>query len=319
MTRSFTEQDIKILSSEFDVKTIDFNLSKKTVIPLGLRILCGVIWADVTFSWFADLHAVIAVFLSRLFRKKSIVVAGGYDVACEPEIDYGLMRFPKSRLARAVRFALQKANRVLAVSEFNKQETLKYANDDQIILVYNAVDCDNFQPKGKKDDRLVVTVAGITNQTLDRKGLTTFVKAAHYLPDVKFIVIGKDYDASLHTLQKMSSENVEFIGYVPFDEIKIWYQKAQVYCQLSYYESFGLSLAEAMACECVPVVTGKAALPEVVGSTGFCVPYGNPKETAEAIKKALCSSNGRQARMRIKELFPIEKRRNDLIALVERL
>jgi len=46
----------------------------------------GVLWADITFSWFADTHAFLAVLLSKLFRKKSIVVVGGYEVANVPEI-----------------------------------------------------------------------------------------------------------------------------------------------------------------------------------------------------------------------------------------
>ncbi|MFC1938017.1 glycosyltransferase, partial [Chloroflexota bacterium] len=87
----------------------------------------------------------------------------------------------------------------------------------------------------------------------------------------------------------------------------------------SYHESFGLSLAEAMACECVPVITGNAALPELVGDTGFYVPYGDPKATAEAIKKALKSDAGKKARERVKRLFPIESRQKALIKIIEGL
>ena len=68
--------------------------------------------------------------------------------------------------------------------------------------------------------------------------------------------------------------HIEFTGFVTDDELLGWYQRAKVYCQLSYYESFGMAAAEAMLCECVPVVTRKGALPEVVGETGFYVEYG---------------------------------------------
>lgn len=56
-------------------------------------------------------------------------------------------------------------------------------------------------------------------------------------------------------LQFRSTENVLLSGYVSQDELVGLYQKANIYCPHSYRESFGLSLAEAMACGCVPVVT----------------------------------------------------------------
>ena len=92
-----------------------------------------------------------------------------------------------------------------------------------------------------------------------------------------------------------------------------YYQKAKVYCQLSTQESFGVALAEAMACGCVPVVTRKYSLPEVVGDTGFYVPYNDPETTAEAIKKALRSDKGAKARERVKKKFSEEQREKRLL------
>ena len=97
------------------------------------------------------------------------------------------------------------------------------------------------------------------------------------------------------------------------------YQKAKVYCQLSYYESFGVALAEAMACECVPVIADRGALPEVIGDVGFYVPYGDPEATAEAIGKALKSGKGAEARERIKTMFSLERRRDEFICEIEEL
>ena len=59
-------------------------------------MLKGILWADLTFSWFTDFHAFWAVRLSKIFRKKSIVIASGYSVANMPEIEYGLMQSSKS-------------------------------------------------------------------------------------------------------------------------------------------------------------------------------------------------------------------------------
>ena len=72
-------------------------------------------------------------------------------------------------------------------------------------------------------------------------------------------------------------------------------------------------MAEAMACECVPVVTNKGAIPEVVGETGVYVPYGDAEATAEGIKRALESTIGKMARKRVKEMFTLDKRRRELL------
>lgn len=111
--------------------------------------------------------------------------------------------------------------------------------------------------------------------------------------------------------------NVECTGYLDGQSLLEWYQRAKVYCQLSRYESFGVALAEAMSCCCVPVVTREGALPEVVGDTGFYVPYGDVKATASAIREALQSDKGRLARQRVIEKFSVVEREKKLLGLID--
>ena len=90
---------------------------------------------------------------------------------------------------------------------------------------------------------------------------------------------------------------------------------------MKHYDSFGMALAEAMACVCIPVLTNSAALPEVVGDVGFYVPYGDEKATAEAIEEALKSDKGEEARERIKMMFPVreERREKELIQIIREM
>lgn len=111
--------------------------------------------------------------------------------------------------------------------------------------------------------------------------------------------------------------NVALTGYLPQEELINHYQKAKVYYQLSYRGSFGMALAEAMACKCTPVVTNRGALSEVVGNTGFCIPYGDPEATAKAMKKALNSDNGKKSRERIINMFSINKKEEELVGIIE--
>jgi len=98
-------------------------------------------------------------------------------------------------------------------------------------------------------------------------------------------------------------------------------QRAKVYVQVSAHEGFGCALAEAMLCECVPVVTACGAIPEVVGNTGYYVPYEDIEAVAETIKRAFKDgeAKGKKARKRIEEEFPMEKRENRLIEVIMRL
>jgi len=311
---SFVKNDYEILSKHFDVDKVNYRKIWDVY-----TIMISVLKSDVSFTWFAGGHALIAVLFSKIFRKKSIVIAGGGDVACVPEIDYGGMRRNK-RSRYFAKFVLKHADIVLAVSEFTKREVLECAKPKNLMVVYNGVDIEKFNPNGEKED-IALTVGGIDESTVKRKGFETFVKVAKYLPDIKFVLLGKHIDKSVDCLKYIATTNAEFTGFVSDEELLKWYQKAKVYCQLSYYESFGMAPAEAMACGCVPVVADRGALPEVVGATGFYIPYGDPRATAEAIKEALNSSEdlGKDARERVKNMFPVENRSEKLVELINEL
>ena len=310
---SFIQNDLEILRKHFDVKVLDWKGIKNP--RYSVELFRKILWADITFSWFAGPHAFWVTRLSKILGKKSIVVVGGYEVAKVPEIDYGAMLNPKS--AHQVRYILKNADKILAVSKFSEDEILQYTHPKNVDLIYNGIDCDKFKPESKKENSVITVAYAISHDAIKVKGLKTFIKSAEYLPNTNFLVIGELLDSSAECLKTTASSNVEFCRFVPEGEVVKYYQKARVYCQLSFRESFGMSLAEAMACECVPVVTNRGALPEVVGETGVYVPYGDPKATAEAIKKALKLDKGKEARERIKRMFSLEKREKRLVSIIE--
>jgi len=159
---SFIKADLEILQRHFDV--IPHQWTRTRDIKNILRVIRYFLRTDLSFIWFAGGHAARVVFLSKLFRKKSIVVVGGYEVAKVPEINYGLMLNPKS--ARRVKYVLENADKVLAVSEFNKKEILKYTNSNNVELVYNGVDCKKFKPDGEREDLVITVVHTISDITI---------------------------------------------------------------------------------------------------------------------------------------------------------
>lgn len=311
---TFARNDLKILQKYFTVRRL--NVTTFLVPRRGrhwlayFRLLKGILWADVVYAWWAELNAFFIVLFCVLLRKKSIVVVGGYEVAYVPAINYGTLLSPIGRLE--VKFILAHASKILAVSKSSEKEILHFAKPKTLKLVYNGVDTERFKPLGDKEN-LVITVGGVSHGTINKKRLDTFVAASKYLTDVQFVMIGKILDDSIKQLRSKASRNVKFTGYVSDESLLRYYQKAKVYCQLSTQESFGVALAEAMSCGCVPVVTRKYSLPEIVGDTGFYVPYNDPEATAEAIEKALRSDKGAKARERVQKYFSSKAREKKLI------
>ena len=157
-----------------------------------------------------------------------------------------------------------------------------------------------------------MTVASGSGRIIGLKGLDTFVGR---LPCFQRSVYNHGPLAGRRSAIR-PPENVLLCGYVSSEELVTLYQGLGSTVAL-FGESFGMALAEAMACGCVPVVTERGAMPEVVGDTGYYVPFGNVQSAAEAIEKALSSKKGLEARMRVEEKFSLNRREKGLSSLLE--
>lgn len=311
---SFVRNDLEILRKHFDVYPVCISVN---IFRVLFEIFRSIVRVNVIFVWFAGFQAFISVFLAKFFRKKLVVVAGGYDAAYVPEINYGV--FTCWWRAIMAIFVYKNADLVLPVSKNTKRELFGRVKPKKVHVVYNGIDTEKFIPSNDKE-KYVLTVGAVSWSNLKRKGLETFVKTAKILPKTRFILVGRHADNSINYLKRIASKNVEFTGYVPFERLLELYRHAMVYAQLSCHEGFGVALAEAMACGCVPVVTKMAAIPEVVGECGIYVPYGDVKATAKAIQEAFKRRElGKCARDRVCKMFSLEKREEKLIETLNNL
>ena len=314
---SFIQKDLNTLEKHFQVRVVRYS-----GITDLLKIFRGILWSNIVFSWFASLHSFYVVISSKIVGRKSIIVAGGYDVAFCPGIKYGSIFYWWKRWCSIL--TLKFATLILTISKANTQEAIENAkaNRSKIKLVYLGFDFDYYKPNSNvKKESVVLTVGAVSRSNLLRKGLEVFVKSARLLPDFKFILAGKWADDSVDHLKSVAPPNVCFLNNLDDTALLDVFRKSKVYVQASYHEAFGCSLAEAMLCECIPVVTEVAALPEVVGDWGFFLLEQSPEKLAVLIKKALNSDPelGERARQRIKMVFPLEKREKDLLQIVEQL
>jgi glycosyltransferase involved in cell wall biosynthesis len=120
--------------------------------------------------------------------------------------------------------------------------------------------------------------------------------------DLHLIIIGDTvsrYPALRQTVIRTHGEQaVRFLGFVPFETLRCFYQSAAAFVFPSRYEGFGLPPLEAMACG-TPVVTSNASsLPEIVGDAAILVNPENVFDIARGIKDALVDTALRAAMIR---------------------
>lgn len=121
--------------------------------------------------------------------------------------------------------------------------------------------------------------------------------------------LGSDGEIAQGARRRRLAVSVCFLGELDREGVDAALRRAAVFVHPSREESFGLSVAEAMAVG-VPVVAGTSAgaLPWVVGETGILVDVEEPAEIAEAVGRvldepALAAALGARARSRAATLF----------------
>ncbi|MCQ9204951.1 MAG: glycosyltransferase family 4 protein [Omnitrophica bacterium] len=317
----FEKRDYEIIKNNFSSEEILIyrNFWYKTLFAVR-----KIIKADIIFCWFAYRSALLSVLLAKVFKKKIIIAVGGWDAASVPEIHYGVMR-PGVRflLTRLItKYLVTLADRILASSEFGKSEIIKNlrVSPKKITVLFLGASsncCTKDEICDKKE--MILTVAAITESNLVRKGLRDVIEVARLLPGKKFVLCGTISKKIRIFLNKIIPRNLQIVKFSE-ESVHDLYRRAKVYVQLSYYETFGLALAEAMVHECVPVVTGSSALPEVAGNTAYYVPYGDLEKIAQAITHAVNDNQkGKMARQRVINFFSLENREKRLLGVIQDL
>jgi glycosyltransferase involved in cell wall biosynthesis len=214
------------------------------------------------------------------------------------------------------------AARIFAVSNFTRNEIEKLFEIplNHIEVVYNAIDERFLHGHATAADRdLIAQRYQVTYPFLLYAGrisphknvlrlieafsaLKTELEKEQLWPDLKLIIIGDDLSGNpdlRRTVVRSGVQNdVRFLGFVPIDVLRIFYDEAKVFVFPSLYEGFGLPPLEAMA-HGTPVITSNiSSLPEVVGNAAVLV---NPENVFEIMRAAHRVLTDRALRDRMKE------------------
>ena len=168
---------------------------------------------------------------------------------------------------------------------------------------------------------MALTVGAIDRGTLVQKGQLPFVEAARELPDVRFMFAGKWLDDAVERAARAAPARTSSSpAGCPTRTCAPLYRRAAVYVQASRHEGFGLAVAEAMLAGCVPVVMNVTAMPEVVGDAGRAdrvAGAGGGGRRRPARARAGAGRGVARARERILTAFPMERRRDGILEVVE--
>ena len=322
---SFVKNDYLLLSSEHQVHKYHFSPVKgllKNILEILKQFFFLLIFGwkyNLFYCWFADYHSFLPVLFARIFRKKSVVVIGGYDVCRIRKLKYGAFCSPFRGWFCAK--SMKMASIILTVSNHVDRKAKAIAPFTKRTMVYNCVTMESPGETTPFKTDTILTVGLINNErTYHLKGIDTFIETARLLPGFRFEIVGINQSKLAHKLGNLPL-NITLYDKVKPQELPAFYLKAKIYCQLSRSESFGVSIAEAMTFGAFPIITREGGMPEVVGSVGALVER-DTHSIAKVISEILLkhgSVDENEIKMQIKNHFTQQQRADAILHLIDKL
>jgi glycosyltransferase involved in cell wall biosynthesis len=116
--------------------------------------------------------------------------------------------------------------------------------------------------------------------------------------DLRLIIIGDEIsrhpDVRRAVIHSRVEECVRFLGFLPFDTLRVFHELATAFVFPSLYEGFGLPPLEAMASGTPVIASAVSSLPEVVGGAAMLVNPENVFDIARGITEVLVNDSLRQ-------------------------
>lgn len=204
--------------------------------------------------------------------------------------------------------ALERADAIVSVSQFTADVTKKLFDLDRAISVIpNGIDVAKFKPSDKGEITGNVLYFGTL---IRKKGLLElphiFNTLIGFHPKAKLVLVGKDSGdvktgapSTWNLMQPLFTEkalaNVEYVGVVPYSEMRQKIETAQVCVFPTFAEALPVSWMEAMAMEKAIVASDIGWAKEIISNhkDGFLVHPTNHEAFAKSIAELLSDSQKR--------------------------
>ena len=213
-----------------------------------------------------------------------------------------------SSISRVVLKSLDGIINVTLLAE--KAAEIEGTNNTNSITLPCSIDTDQFQPREKptfllekynlKSDDFIILYVG---QVVWKKGIHDLIYALKLLindreldaRNIKLVILGsgKEERSVRETAKLLNiSDHIVTTGFVPFDQVKSYYNLSDVFVSLSqstrtWNEQLGFSILEAMASGLPIIVSATGALNQVTKIAGLKIAAGDFLGLAENLKKLL--------------------------------
>jgi glycosyltransferase involved in cell wall biosynthesis len=195
-------------------------------------------------------------------------------------------RFPilqRLYLTSQTKRSCRAARRVVVISESGRHDVRRLYGlpSERIDVVAPGVD-DHFRPVARAQvaafrqrEQLAEPFILHVGTLQPRKNIPLLIEALARLgrPGLRLVLVGGKgwaYEAIFERVTTLGLEQqVRFAGYVPDDDLPLWYNAAALLAFPSVYEGFGLPVAQAMACGTPVVAANTSAIPEVAGEAAL--------------------------------------------------
>jgi glycosyltransferase involved in cell wall biosynthesis len=192
--------------------------------------------------------------------------------------------------------SLRRADFLLAVSENTARDLVDIfqVGTDRIRVVHHGVS-DAFRPLPADRKRAARERLGLPERFIlfvgtiePRKNLETLIEAWSQLSRRPDLVLaggwGWRYESVQARLERLGGQ-VRMLGPVEPSDLPELYNLASCLAHPAWYEGFGLTPLEAMACGCPVVCSDSSSLPEVVGDAGLLVAPGDVDAWCMALER----------------------------------
>jgi glycosyltransferase involved in cell wall biosynthesis len=213
-----------------------------------------------------------------------VISAWGTDVIKFPEQTF----FTKSILINN----LKSADLICATSFTIKKYISKYTAKEVSIIPFG-IDFNKFQFKIRTEKKELVIGCIKSLEPIYRIDLLieSFKKVAESLKDfnLKLLIVGGgslEKQLKNQVIELGIANQVEFTGKVSHADVPMFYHKMDIFCNLSEYESFGVSIIEAMACGVPVIATSTEGAQEIISDekTGFLIDVGNESQLTNKLQ-----------------------------------
>jgi glycosyltransferase involved in cell wall biosynthesis len=276
----------------------------KVVIPLNVQSRAKrILWEQTMLPWIVhkykpDLYHTTGNILPLAVPCKTVATILDLQVLYYPE-NFPFVR--RNYLRTMLPLTVRRADRVVAISEFVRQDILKHypVRPEKVVAIPLAgltpeeaacvVETRDIRAAYDLPSRFLLSVGG----SYPHKNLVRMVEAyasvADEIPDI-LLIVGEAFGMRgplMEVLERTGLQargKVRTLPFLPRADVLALYRAAHAYVFPSLFEGFGIPALEAMDCGCPVLASNGTALAEVVGDAGLVFDPLDMRSIASAMR-----------------------------------